>query len=168
MENSIKVTITLFKPVFESSLDAMAVLDGDCRVKYANAQMRSLLGLSGREVTRSPVFCECIRLADCTPKCLVSKVMQTGKSLRLDEAPAERGDTKMRVSLNVVPFHYPGKQKGSTPLGLIVSARETTGEILLQAKYHRAILMLQEKDREIAAMHERVKEKEDLMRRSRG
>lgn len=168
MENSLKLTITLFKPVFESSLDGVCVLDTDCRIKYANAQLRSLLGLSGRQVTRAPVFCECITLAACTPKCLISKIFDSGKKLRLDETPAERGDSKIRVSLNAVPVFYPGKQKGSKPLGIIISARETTGEILLQAKYHRTMLMLQERDREVLELAERLRDKEEALRRARG
>lgn len=171
MDNSLKVTITLFKPAFEASLDAVAVLGQDCRVRYANSSMRMLLGLTGRELARAPIFCECITLAACAARCEIQKVADGGKSLRIDESPAERGpkgEDKMRVSLKALPLYYPGKQKGPLPLGVIVSARETTGEILLHAKYHRAMLLMQEKDQEIMELSDRLKLKEDVLRRSRG
>jgi len=167
MDNSLKVTITLFKPVFEASLDGIAVLDVDCRIQYANSSMRSLLGISGRELAKSPVFCDCIILSACAAQCELQRVANTGATLRLDESPAERGEDKMRISLKAIPLYYPGKQKGPTPLGVIVSARETTGEILLQAKYHRAMLLMQEKDQAILELADRLKLKEDVLRRSR-
>jgi hypothetical protein len=170
MDNSLKVTITLFKPVLEASLDAVAVLDRACRVRYANSSMRLLLGLSARELARAPIFCDCVTLAVCATHCEIQRVADGGKSLRIDESPAERGpkgEDKMRVSLKALPLFYPGKQKGPEPLGVIVSARETTGEILLQAKYHRAMLLMQEKDQEIMDLSDRLKLKEDVLRRSR-
>jgi PAS domain-containing protein len=167
MENSLKLTITLFKPAFEVSLDAIAVIDEFCRVRYANGQMRSLLGLTARELSHAPIFCDCITLAACQPKCELQKVIDSGKGLRLDESPAERGDNKMRITLKAAPLYYPGKQKGPKPLGAIVTARETTGEILLQAKYHRAMLLLEEKDQEILELADKLRSKEETLRRSR-
>lgn len=167
MENNLQLTITLLKPAFNASLDAIGVLDVECRLRFANPLMRSLLGLSVREVSKAPVFCDCIKLDACAAGCEISKVIAKSRDLRLDETPAQRGQAKMRVSLKAVPLYYPGKQKGPNPLGAIISARDTSGEILLQAKYHRAMLLLQEKDLEIENLAERLKAKEEVLRRSR-
>lgn len=166
LDHSLKVTITLFKPVFDTSLDAVGVVDLECRIRFANPLMRALLGVSTREIAQAPVFCDCLTLAACSQECEIKKVLTLGKELRLDEAPAGRDDVKMRVSLKAVPLHYPGKQRGQL-LGAIISARETTGEILLQAKYHRTMLLLQEKEQEIAELMVRIKTKDDALRRAR-
>jgi transcriptional regulator with PAS, ATPase and Fis domain len=141
------------KPMFAASLDPVVLLDAECKIVHASASMRKVLGLKGKDAGVGAKFCDQITLSICAKGCKIQEVLRTGHAFRLDEVPASRGDEKLRLIVSAAPVMGGADKKA---IGAIVSVRDTTAEVLLQAKYHKVMQMLGSKDDEINELAKRL------------
>lgn len=159
---SIEDIVKTLLPALEASLDPVCVVDHECRVVYMSQSMRSLLGVRPRDLAqKKPVFCDLITLTACKAKCRIEQVIQSGEAFRLDETPAVKGETKLRVGIKAAPL-LPGK------LGAVIHLRDTSAEILLQAKYHKSLQIIEEKDLMILQLEEKVQALQRTLRNAAG
>ena len=158
--------VQIMKTALEASLDAVCILDGDCRIIYLNPILRSLMGLRGREVAKKPIFCDKIVLTACKSGCKLEESLKKNEILRLDETPAEVNGNKIRLLLKALPIPaQPGKTDSTAPpIGMIVSVRDTTAEILVQAKYHKLKMMVEERDMKLVELQNEIKALRDSYR----
>lgn len=167
MDEKLKRALAQFQPTVQASLDSICIINKKGQIVYLNLAMKTFLNLPARELKKLPVFCDVIKMAACERGCQINEVLNTGEALRLDEAPAMRGNEKMRVLLKVSPLYDPESPKDQGPVGAIMNLRDTTGEVLLQAKYHKLIQLIADKDAKIAALEERLNTLRDAMRKAR-
>src|SRR5262249_14453869 len=127
------------------------------------------LGLTGQQLKKEPCFCELLKLAACEKTCQVLEVLHSGEALRLDEAPAVKGSEKLRILLKVVPL-FESADRDNPPIGAFLTVLDTTGEVLLSAKYHKLIQVNADKDTKIAHLEEQVANLQSNLaaRRARG
>jgi PAS domain-containing protein len=154
----------LLKPMtdaLECSLDAVCVVDPDGKIAYLNPQMRALLKVTARTLKQSQKFCDLIKLAACEKSCRIAHVIASGERVRLDEAPAACGGRKMRVMIQAVPLRGEGKT-----LGAVITLRDTTGEILLQAKYHKSARMIEDLETQVRDLTDKFREMQERLRRA--
>ncbi|MCM2323821.1 MAG: PAS domain-containing protein [Oligoflexia bacterium] len=163
----LKALIAAMKPALEASLDPVAVVDAQNRVAFCNAGMRSFLGLRGRDVSKAPVFCERVTLTDCEEGCKVLAAIQSGTAIRLDEIPAVRGGEKVRVSIAVVPFGADAGAESGKAVGAVLTLRDSSAEIVLQAKYHKVLELLAVRDAKLAELEEANKTLKLALRKAR-
>lgn len=130
----------------EAILDPFCLVNAQNHIIYANAAMKSLLNLRKREIDAKPIFCDLIKLSACKDGCEITKAINFGKALRLDEVPATRGESKMRIILRVIPLL---EKKGPANRGAIITLRDTTADVVVQAKYHKLMEMIQGKNEKI-------------------
>ncbi len=162
----LKRLVIRLKTALDASLDPVALVNAENRIIYVNLAMKSLLTLKGRDVRQKPVFCDLLKLAACSKKCQVLESIRTQSAVRLDEVPAVLGGKKLRVVLKAQPLVDPDSPaKGA--IGSIVTVRDTTAEILLQAKYHKAYQLLQDQIAESERLKERISYLEASLRRAR-
>lgn len=153
-------------PLLEASLDPVAVLDQQGEIVYMDLAMKSALGLRGRELRKRLVFWEQLKLGvDGHESGRLKDVLKKGESFRADDLPAQRKGENLRVSLKAVPVHahYPANP-GDVPVGAIVTLRDTTAEIMLQGKYHKARELLRDATAELAELRPRVERLENTLR----
>jgi hypothetical protein len=168
----LNVLVSRLKPALEASLDCVAVVNAVNQVVYANLSMKNLLGLKGRELKRLPVFCDILRLAACEQSCQVLEMIQSGTVLKLDEAPCVVGEQKLRVILKGVPL-FAADLSGlprtalDAPIGAILSLRNSTGEILLSAKYHKSLQIIRIHENRIAELEDKLNKAQSVLRRAR-
>lgn len=137
-----------WSPVIQVSMDGICLIDHEAKIIRCNQVMMNILGIRKRELSHGVVFTRYFKLAAKDDICPIAEVICSGKAISLDEVPAEIDKKKLRVLLRGMPvFSY--SLKGDLPIGALISLRDTTGEILVQAKYHKAIQLLEEKDREL-------------------
>ena len=168
--SDLKAIITTMQLPIDSSFDPICVVNEKNQIVYANLAMKSFLQLRKRDVDQHPVFCDLVKLSVCLKGCCVEEVLKTGNDYRIDQTPAAKGAEKFRVLFKVTPIRAGSgpDSAGSLPiLGAIVSLRDTTGEILLQAKYHKMLQILGERDLKINALNERVEALRLALRRIR-
>jgi hypothetical protein len=168
---NLKAMLQTLKPALEASLDAVAMVDSSNRLVYANVAMRGLLGVSTQQLKKAPVFCDLLKLSVCVKSCEILGALKSGETLRLDETPASRRGEKLRVLLKAVPlFDLSGSDSKSAtkPVGALISVRDTTGEVLLQAKYHKILQMLADKEEQITDLLDRLNTLRGTLRRARG
>jgi PAS domain-containing protein len=159
--------LALLRPALDASLDPVCVVNPSGEIIYADAAMRALLGLRARDLKSRKVFCNLLQLSSCQSGCKILHVLKGGGVLRLDEVPGVRKGEKLRVSLKAVPLRVPGAATGSAPVGAIVTVRDSTAEILLQAKYHKLLAVIQQKDRRIEELQERIEALQATLRHAR-
>lgn len=164
IEEKLKQILVEMKPALDSSMDCVCVVDIAGQVIYCNTPMRAFLGLRNRELGKKPVFCDLIKLSACDSACQIDQVIQTGAVVRLDESPASKGKDKLRVSLRALPLF---DEDGSKRIGAIITLRDTTGEVLLQAKYHKLLEIAVQKDAKIAELDEKIQALQLSMRKAR-
>jgi hypothetical protein len=166
-DDELKKLIKDVMPLLEISLDPICIVNHLNEIVYMDLPMKSLLGLKGRELRKRNVFCDVLKLSACQTHCQIQHVLDTGHPFRLDELPASRGPKKLRVAFKAIPlFRTRGEDKGK-PVGAIITVRETTGEVLLQAKYHKLMEMLKERDDKISTLEERLNALQTSIRRHR-
>lgn len=161
-ESPLEALLRLWEPVLESSLDAVAAVDCSGQVVYCNIAMRTLLKLRPRQLKQGASVFEALKFP-AQKVHPVQVVLDGGGPVRLDEAPAEIGDQKFRVSLKAVAARMPRRGSGGGEevaplLGVLLQLRDTSGEILVQAKYHKVMEKLEEKDDQIARLDKKVRE----------
>lgn len=159
--------IKSLKPTLESSLDPVAILNSYQQIIYANLAMKNFLQLRARDLDAMPVFCNLVKLAACKDSCCIQQLMKSGKSVRLDEQPAQRGDEKLRILIKVVPVWEQGAAKYEDPTGAIITLRDSTAELILQAKYHKLKAVMDEKDAQVRELQGRVEEMQLILKKAR-
>lgn len=163
-----KPIVASLKSALEASLDCVCIVNTLNQIVYMNLPMKNFLGLRPRELEEGLVFCDTVKLAACKEHCQILDVLRTGTSLRLDEVPAEKRGQKFRLSMKVVPLYDGGATTGTRPIGALMSLRDSTGEILLQAKYHKTMEMLKEREDAISELEERIRTLQKTLRGARG
>jgi PAS domain S-box-containing protein len=149
-------------PAIESSLDPVCVVDAEKRIVYLTTAMSSLIGLRARELARGVSFCEAVKFGGHGSGCHIRKIIDGDEAVRVDQVPATIGGERRRVLFKGVPVRG---ASGKAELAL-VSLRDTTGEVLLQAKYHKTLMLLDHSRKEGEELRERVKELRDTLRRA--
>ena len=168
-EEALKGFISYSRPALQAVLDGICVLDCQHRVVYCNLAMKSLFGLSARALAQKPDFCSLIELSGCRHdrgKCCLNPVLEKGEELVFAETPAVRDGEKVRISLHAVPVLSVGRDT-ETPLSAVVSLRDTTGEVLLQAKYHKLLELLEHKDEQLETVSTKLAELRERLVRAR-
>jgi hypothetical protein len=155
-DTKIKQMIKALQPAFETAMDPFCVIDDKCGVVYMNRPMKALLSVKPRQLQANMHFCKFIALSACSESCKVERIVSHEEPLRLDESPAVLNTRKIRILLRGMPLYEEGSRSGK-PIGAIISMRNTTGEILVQAKYHKLGLILEEKDIRISELETQVK-----------
>jgi PAS domain S-box-containing protein len=156
MSQPINPVIDALLTTFDAVLDPLCVVNRENKIVHFNSAMKSFFGMTARELAKHHVFCDLLKLAACEKSCEVLKVIKSGKAVRLDETPASYKERKMRLLLKVVPLHDPRDPGKKAPIGAIITLRDSTAEILVQAKYQKLLQLLEEKDDKILQMEERM------------
>lgn len=169
IDPSLELTITTIKPTLDLTLDPMCVVDVHNRIIVANLHMKSFLGLMVKDMRKFPVFCDRIKIGACEKECQVVAAVKKGKRLELDEVPAVRGKEKLRIWLRASPLfpigHTPERNMGA--LGMLIVVRNTTAELVLQAKYHKLVEMISERERQIGDLEYRLSALQGSIRKAR-
>jgi hypothetical protein len=71
---------------------------------------------------------------------------------------------KLRVLLKAVAIPPTGDQKPKVPVGVVVAMRDSTAELIVQAKYQKMKLMIDERDLKIEALEAKLKKIMEAMR----
>jgi transcriptional regulator with PAS, ATPase and Fis domain len=148
----------------ECSLDPVCVVDRENRIVYINAPMRTLLKTNKRALQAGQKFCDVMKLAACAKSCCIVKVMESGEGLRLDETFATSPNGKMRVVLKAVPIRSTDPQNGVA--GALITVRDSTGEILLQAKYHKSSQIIAGLEQQLSDLGEKYRDMQERLRRA--
>ena len=162
-----KALVAVLKPAFEASLDPICVVNGENRIMYMNMQMKNFLGIRLKDLENGVIFCDLVKLSSCRERCQILESIQSAAAMRFDETPATRGADKLRVSLKTVPL-LDGPSRASLPVGAIITLRDTTGEILLQAKYHKLLELIHQKAERIEALEDKIESLRKSLRGARG
>lgn len=144
-DEKLKRVLELITPGLDASIDPVCVVDTANKILHLSASMKAFLSVRPRELSKGLVFCDLLKLSACESGCKILHTIKSGTNLRLDETPASRGDMKLRVVLKAVPLYDP-EDKSETPIGAIISVRDTTGEILVQAKYHKLMQIIEDEE----------------------
>ena len=151
-------------------MDAVAFVNNGCGIVHADASMKNLLEIKPRDLSAQRKFCDFFKLSVGDDKCQIEEAMRTGEILRFDECAAfKREKQKLRVSIKIVPFFKPGEdnEKG-TLQGAIITLRDTSAELLTQAKYHKLVELNEKKDLAISALDAKIKALRQRMSRTLG
>jgi len=152
----LKAVIALLKPALNASLDAICVVNFHNELAYMNIAMKNLLGSGAREFKKKPLFCDHLKLQLCSKSCQVQEAIKSGESISLHETTAVSKGNKLRLIFKLIPIYDPEESKKPAPIGAIISVRDTTAEVLLQAKYHKLIHLMTERDEVIKVMQGRL------------
>jgi hypothetical protein len=143
-------------PSFEAFLDAVCLTDANGIVLHANPAMRILLDLQTKQINRSPGprfqnFITLPMVANNNP--FNPSIFEKG-TFRLDETPATKSNgEKARVLLLVTQVR---DTENHEIVGHFVNIRDTTAEILLQAKYVKLQQILERKEAELQELRNRT------------
>ena len=144
------------KQLLEGSVDAAVVLDADRRVLYYNRAYEALTGLRGRELARRVAAgdrCfDIFPLEICRNACLGCKARDAGRSLRVDEIKAVRGDGE---ELTFIVAAVPVKLDDGT-LVVIETYRDVTADVRIQ---RRLKVLLERERRAKETLEEVVRER---------
>ena len=154
-EAGLTETIAALKPAMEACLDPMCVVDSKNRIAYLNEPMRELLGIKAKGKEQL-CFCEVVKLAVCKAGCQVEDVLESGESVRFDETPASRGSAKLRLNIQISPVKGTAKTKKAAVAGALISVRDVTNDFLVQAKYLKALQLLEQRDSKIAELEDKL------------
>ncbi|HRK03241.1 MAG TPA: PAS domain-containing protein [Oligoflexia bacterium] len=148
--------IRLAEPVLSGALDAVAVVDLRNQLAYANPSMKTLLKLRPSHLAGKKKFCDCITLSICAKKCQIEELIQTATAFRFDESPAvissKADSTKLRVNIRGVAVPNPDTKSSTKTIGAVITLRDTSADVLVQAKYHKLAELLKERDETIAEL----------------
>jgi transcriptional regulator with PAS, ATPase and Fis domain len=161
VDPNFRALIKSMNDALESSLDAVCVVDRQNQIAWLNPPMRAVLKATARSLKDNRKFCDLLKLAACDKGCKIMHVMESAEKLRLDEAPAATATGKMRVLLQAVPLQLEGKV-----VGAVINLRDTTGEILLQAKYHKSARMIEDLETQVQDLSEKFREMQERLRRA--
>jgi two-component system, NtrC family, sensor kinase len=147
------------KRVLEGAVDAAIILDQEHHVLYRNPAYDAYTGRRPREVAAlADSGTPCHRLFNleiCAESCIMKRAVASGKSLRMHEIHARRGDGE-EVTLIVT----------STPLGsglVLETYRDVTAESRVQRKYHT--LLANERNAK-EELERKVSERTEALRRA--
>lgn len=151
---SLQNWIQTVSPVLEGALDAVAVVDNENLIQYANSAMKGLLKLRPSDLKKPKKFCDYIKLSACSKSCCIEELFHQNKPFRHDEIPAESSGKnlkrKMRVTIHGVPLPVALLDLEHTKVvGAVLMMRDSTAEVLVQAKYHKLVQTLAERETEI-------------------
>ena len=164
-EPSLETILATVKPVLDASLDAVCVIDPDKKVCYGNLAARTLLKLKSRELKSQPKLPDLLKMPT-EQNSQLGELLKEGIALRFDETPVSLAGEKARVSLRAVALRS-GAKSDSAIVGAVVNFRDSTAEIVLQAKYHKVMEILAAKDSKIADLEERLKQLRLSLRKAR-
>jgi hypothetical protein len=136
-------------PSFEAFLDAVCLTDATGSILHANAAMRILLGLQTKQLSRVPAprFQDFVTLPTVPGNNPFDPKLFEKGCFRLDEAPATKASgEKARILLLVTQVRDIASPQ---TVGHFINIRDTTAEILLQAKYVKLQQILEKKEAEI-------------------
>lgn len=139
----------------DASLDSYFVVDDKSELVLMSPGLRALLKLRPKSGAKNKKFCDSIELSVCKKGCVIDRLLESGEDFRFDETPAVQGDSKMRLTIKGVPIYSANKRR-KKPIGAIVTVRDTSGEIIVQAKYHKALNIISEKEEEIAKLEDKI------------
>ena len=157
---NIKDAIPLIEVIINASLDAYCIVDKDTSILHSNFLMKSLLGLKPKDFQSKRKFSTLLELTENRSGCVVEKAIKKDDPIRFDETPATIGGKKFRLSIKITPFKDPDGDKKSPALGAIIMLRDTTAELLTQAKYHKVA-------EQVAELEEQVVKYKDMLVRLR-
>jgi PAS domain-containing protein len=144
-------------PSFEAFLDAVCVTDATGAILHANPAMRVLLGLQTKQLSRTPPpkLTDFLTLPSVPGNNPFAPALFEKGALRYDEAPATKvdGGERIRILLLITQIREPITQEVQ---GHFVNVRETTAEILLQAKYLKLQQILEKKEAELQELRSRT------------
>jgi sensor histidine kinase regulating citrate/malate metabolism len=166
MATELDSVVEALGPAIRSSLDAVCVVNERAEIVHMNRAAKALLGLRKSSSQKKPVFCGLLKLAACAGGCQIEKAIRKAQPFRLDEAPAALGDTKLRLTLQAVPVFAPGDSKSSQAIGAVINVRDTTAEVILQAKYHKVVDLLVERELTIAEQEDKIHSLQSTLKRA--
>jgi PAS domain S-box-containing protein len=122
------------KQLLEGSVDAAVVLDTERRILYYNRAYEASTGLRGRQLAQkvaAGAHCyEVFPLEICQNDCLGCKARDAGRSLRVDEIKAVRGDgEEMTFIVAAVPVTL-----GNGMMVIIETYRDVTADVRIQRR----------------------------------
>jgi hypothetical protein len=144
-----------YLPLLDASLDACALLSTEGHVLQVNSAMKVFLALEARALLRSakPLLTELLQFTGKPDSFPMGEALL--QPLREDELPVQHRKTgeRHRLLLGATPIRAPGT---GLPEGLFLTLRDSTAEILLQAKYTKLLQMLDQKNEEIADLRNQL------------
>ncbi len=155
-EETLEELLPTLLPAFEASLDPLCIVNRGGQIIHDNSAMRTLLKLRPKMLRQGVVFCDLVKLTACQSSCQIINAIEACEVVRLDETPAVIAKAKARLIVKCVPIvgvnsnDANRKRKSSVKeaIGAMISVRDTSGEIVLQAKYHKALHLLDEQETE--------------------
>jgi two-component system NtrC family sensor kinase len=151
------------KQLLEGSVDAAVILDADRRVLYYNRAYEALTGLRGRQLAQRVAAgdrCfEIFPLEICRTDCLGCKARDQGRSLRVDEIKAVRGDgEELTFIVAAVPVRLDGGESV-----VIETYRDVTADVRIQ---RRLKILLERERRAKENLEEVVRERTQELRQA--
>jgi len=143
------------KPALDASLDPACIVMADGTVHSGNAAFRSLVKKSQRDLDGKCRLLDLLRLTDERDEASLGAAIREGKKFQTVEAPASLEGHKVRLSVKTAAVQLPGAKAGR-PLGSLVCLRDSTGEVLVQAKYLKLLKILEEKDQLVSELKDRL------------
>jgi PAS domain S-box-containing protein len=132
----LEMLIQILSPTIVGSLDPVAVVDNEGVVVHANKAMKNFLGLKGKTIRGNPVFSIIVHLTEHNNVDPIEEVIKTGEIYQKDQAPAEVDGEKKRLLIKAYALK---DLSGSNIVGAFIILRDTTGEVLLSAKYQKVM-----------------------------
>ena len=152
IDPAFEALVSQLNPAIEASMDPVCILDSRARIVYANKGMQVFLATTRRALVKGVKFCELIKLSVCAKECQIEAALKAGTEFHLSETPAARKGEKLRISIKmsgIVP-------NGNGSEGAVLSLRDTTAEILLHAKYHKSMSLLEESREKLTDTEDRL------------
>ena len=119
--------------VLEVLLDAFCVVDMQNKVVDFNVAFTELCGESYRKILKVGDFCTLIRTEHCPDQCPAKQVVQTKKTIRLDELG---GSSKAYPALQMILGGVPIHTADGRIIGSLLTIRNVSAESELQKKYY--------------------------------
>jgi PAS domain-containing protein len=169
ISDRVRETIDRFRVAIDASLDPVCIVDASNHILYFNLPMRSLLKLKLRQIQEKKIcFCDVLKLSVCSKRCRILEALATAEIARYEEIPAARGPDKFRMTVKVAPYREVNSGKNGPVVGAFITIRDVTGEFLVQAKYHKALEIIEQRTEEIQDLEFRVRSLQQTLKRSRG
>jgi len=166
MDAALKKIVDNLKPALDASLDPACILDTSGKIVSFNFSMKGFLVIPARELKKNLVLTDLIKLTVPNENSTIAHLLKTGEQIKLDETPATRGDTKLRILFRAVALFDPDKPK-SLPIGALITLRDSTGEVLLQAKYHKVSELLHEREVQVSELETKLESFRTALRNAR-
>jgi PAS domain-containing protein len=141
--------------LLDASMDPICVLNPDAGIVFLNKSMSVFLGASPRTLRKCPKFCDLVELGVCKGGCKLAHALDEGKAFRVSETLAIRNKESLRISLRLIPV---STTVAGIPEGCaFMSLRDSTAEIVVQAKFHRAVDLIKQRDEAIQDLNDKVR-----------